>query len=290
MNGSISSSTGAWPAAPPQTSVHERAAPWSANDFWLPPDLAHRIWRSPDVMVLLFAGSAAEFAVNKAVDWLFLTNALPQAPIERFFETVAFGQRLAFGDDAAVQASIASVNRMHAHVEARRGAKIPAWAYRDVLFFALDYTERGYTIVYGPMTATEREANFQWWMTLGRALHVADVPATYAAYQAQRRADLAADIAHTVWIDRLPLYRAVLGPWRYWLLRRLQASLVPDDVRHVVDVRRTPGIGLLLRLYRYLPGGGNKVRWLHGILLPRRYAGQLAAITAGPVLEATRWH
>ena len=269
----------------------EQAAPWTAAHFWLPPALAHRIWHSPDVMLLLFAGSAAEFAVNKAVDWLFFTNVLPQAPIERFFETVAFGQILAFGDEAAVQTSIARVTRMHAHVEARRGARIPSWAYRDVLFFALDYTERGYTIVYGAMTPAEREAHFRWWMTLGRALQVAELPTTYADYRRQRHVDLAADIAHTVWTDRLyGRYRAVLGPWRAWMLRQVQASLVPEEVRAVLGLRVRPAITLLLRLYRYVPGGGNKLRWFHGILLPRGYRRQLAAIAAGPAPVPARWH
>ncbi len=49
----------------------------SADRFQLPPELAQRIWRSPDVMMLLFVGSAADFALSKAVDWLFFTNVLP---------------------------------------------------------------------------------------------------------------------------------------------------------------------------------------------------------------------
>ena len=146
--------------------------------FALPPDLARRIWCSRDVMLLLFAGSAAQFAVNKAVDWLFVTNALPQAPIERFFETVAWGRTLTFGDEAALRTSIAAVNRMHRQVETRRGMRIPAWAYRDVLLFALDYTERGYTVVYGQMAPVERDANFAWRMTMGKVLHVEDLPTT----------------------------------------------------------------------------------------------------------------
>ena len=67
-----------------------------------------------------------------------------------------------------------------------------------------------------------------------------------------------------------------------WLLRRLQASLVPEEVRRVVGLRRDPFFSALLRCYRYLPGGGNKLRWLHAILLPRRYAQQLSALSQLP--------
>ena len=54
--------------------------------------VVRRVWGSVDTVMLIFAGSAAEFAVNKAVDWLFWTNALPSAPIKRFFETVSYAQ------------------------------------------------------------------------------------------------------------------------------------------------------------------------------------------------------
>src|SRR5215210_5710704 len=52
--------------------------------------VTRRIWGSPDAILLFFAGGAAEFAAIKAVDWLFFTGRLPEAPVERFFETVRF--------------------------------------------------------------------------------------------------------------------------------------------------------------------------------------------------------
>ena len=52
--------------------------------------VTRRIWGSPDAILLFFAGGAAEFAAIKAVDWLFFTGRLPNAPVERFFETVRF--------------------------------------------------------------------------------------------------------------------------------------------------------------------------------------------------------
>ena len=93
-----------------------------------PPDLRvmRRTWGSTDAISIIFAGSAAEFAVNRSVDWLFWTNALPNAPIERFFETVRFAQAIAFGNSDEVQAAVNAVNRAHAGVERSRGSSIPA--------------------------------------------------------------------------------------------------------------------------------------------------------------------
>ncbi len=72
--------------------------------------MARRIWGTLDTILLIFAGSAAEFALNKAVDWLFYTGALPGAPVERFFETVRFAQAMVFGDPQTVAAAVRAVN------------------------------------------------------------------------------------------------------------------------------------------------------------------------------------
>jgi hypothetical protein len=34
----------------------------------------------------------------------------------------------------------------------------------------------------------------------------------------------------------------------------------------------------VLRCYRYLPGGGNKLRWLHCLLLPRQMAQRVRTL------------
>src|ERR687886_796007 len=152
--------------------------------------VTRRIWGSPDAVLLFFAGGAAEFAALKAVDWLFFTNALPQAPVERFFETVHFAQRVFCTDPRTAATTIAAMNRIHRQVETRRGMAIPAWAYRDVLFMVLHYGELAHTVVYGPLSDTDRLAYFEAVMTLGHAMRLPDLPATYAAYQRQRHQQL----------------------------------------------------------------------------------------------------
>ncbi len=82
---------------------------------------------------------------------------------------------------------------MHKAVERARNAKIPVWGNRDVLFFGLDYTERGYLAVYGPMTDQDRQANFSWWMAVGEALHIENLPRSYDEYRSERAAQLRTD-------------------------------------------------------------------------------------------------
>lgn len=50
------------------------------SDFVRPDSIVRRIWGDADVIMLVFAGSAAEFVLNKAVDWLFVTGDLPRDP------------------------------------------------------------------------------------------------------------------------------------------------------------------------------------------------------------------
>lgn len=241
--------------------------------------VARRIWGSPDAMLLFFAGGAAEFAAIKAVDWLFYTNALPSAPVERFFDTVRFAQHVFFSDLAGAEATINNINRIHGHVEKSRGMAIPQWAYRDVLYITIDYAERAHQIVFGPMTDAERVEYFEAGIALGQAMHLEGLPATYAEYQVQRHQQFIEDYAHTPLTDKLfASYKAAIGPVRYWALRYIMAGLIPVELRNVLGLKPNWLVDKLLRLYRYLPGGGNKLRWVHGIILPPRFAKQLGSL------------
>ena len=238
-----------------------------------------RIWGSPDAILLICAGGAAEFAAIKAVDWLFFTGVLPGAPIERFFETMRYAQHLFFMDQAEAVRTVERVNRIHRGVESARGVAIPEWAYRDVLFILIDYGERAHAVVFGPMTDEERQAHCAALLAIGQAMHLSGLPTNYTEYQAQRHAQLLADYAHSPFTDELyACYRRDLGAVRYWLLRLIQGSILPTELRAVVGLTPTPLIDLLLRGYRHFPGGGNKLRWLHGVILPRRFAQQVRGL------------
>jgi uncharacterized protein (DUF2236 family) len=238
--------------------------------------VTRRVWGSPDAILLFFAGGAAEFAAIKAVEWLFFTGRLPGAPVERFFETVRFAQRVFFANPAQATAAIEEINRIHRRVEAARGEEIPQWAYRDVLFILIDYGERAHGIVFGPMSEEERISHFEAALALGQAMHLSDLPTTYAEYRTQRSRQLVDDYASSPLTDDLyARYRAALGPWRFRLLRLVQASLLPDELRCVLGLEPNRLVDGLLRVYRHLPGGGNKLRPLHAVVLPRRFAKQL---------------
>jgi uncharacterized protein (DUF2236 family) len=238
--------------------------------------VTRRIWGSPDAILLFFAGGAAEFAAIKAVDWLFFTGRLPGAPVERFFETVSFAQSVFFGDAAGAIEAIERINRIHRGVEQARGEEIPQWAYRDMLFILIDYGERAHEVVFGPMTESERASHFGVGLALGRAMHLSGLPTTYAEYRNQRHQQLLEDYARGPLTDELyASYRRALGPLRFRLLELVQASVLPEELRDTLRLKPYPLVGELLRYYRFVPGGGNKLRPLHKVLLPGRFARQL---------------
>jgi hypothetical protein len=61
--------------------------------------VVRKIWGDPEVVLLIFAGSAAEFALNRAVDWLFFTGWIPGDPVGRLFSTVRYAREIVFADE-----------------------------------------------------------------------------------------------------------------------------------------------------------------------------------------------
>src|SRR5438270_7673580 len=102
--------------------------------------VVRKIWGRADTVLFIFAGSAAEFALNKAVDWLYFTGRLPADPIGRLFSTVSYAHRIIFSDLDGANRAIDKITSIHSAVESARGTKIPDWAYRDVLFMLIHYS------------------------------------------------------------------------------------------------------------------------------------------------------
>ena len=60
--------------------------------------IVREIWGKSDTVLFIFAGASAEFALNKAVDWLYFTGRLPADPLGRLFSTVAYARMIIFAD------------------------------------------------------------------------------------------------------------------------------------------------------------------------------------------------
>ena len=243
--------------------------------FVQPGSVVRQIWGDADVILLVFAGSAAEFALNRAVDWLFFTGKLPADPIARLFSTVLYAQEIVFLPDDKARQTIARMGAIHEGVEQKRGYSIPDWAYRDVLYMLIDYSERAYETLHRPLTNPEREELFQTFREVGAGMHVPDLPGNYTDWRIDRQLHLNRDLVRSEFTDKLfHRYREQLGNWRYDLLRQAQAVLVPEPVSRLLDLPEKPLLGYSIGLYKLL----NALR-LRGVvqrvLLPTEYLKQI---------------
>src|SRR5215207_379504 len=123
--------------------------------------IVRQIWGKGDTILFVFAGAAAEFALNKAVDWLYFTGRLPADPLGRLFSTVTYARKIVFSEKEAAHKAIDKITAIHAGVEAARGARIPDWAYRDVLFLLIHYSIAAYEVLERKLTGLEKETIFQ---------------------------------------------------------------------------------------------------------------------------------
>src|SRR3954466_4092922 len=96
--------------------------------------IVKKIWSTTDITLFIFAGAAAEFALNKQVDWLYFTGKLPGDPIGRLFSTVKYAQYIIFKEEKEAIASIEKINSIHQNIELARSFKISNEGYQDVLF------------------------------------------------------------------------------------------------------------------------------------------------------------
>ncbi len=87
--------------------------------------IVRKIWGKSDTILFIFAGAAAEFALNKAVDWLYFTGKLPADPLGRLFSTVRYARQIVFSSMEEANKAIDIMRQIHTAVEHNRGASIP---------------------------------------------------------------------------------------------------------------------------------------------------------------------
>lgn len=232
--------------------------------------IVRQIWGDTDVVLLIFAGGAAEFALNRAVDWLFFTNKLPSDPIGRFFSTVGYAQEIVYAEEEKAQQALQRINAVHHAVERKRNDIIPDWANRDVLYLLIDYSQRAFELARRPLTQAEKEELYQVFHRVGTALHIPELPEDYAAWQIDREHHLKADLVRGAYTDALyAAYRRDLGWWRYALLLQIQAILVPDTVHQYLQLPKRPWLRPAMALYPYAEQLGLRTLYQRLLIPPK---------------------
>jgi hypothetical protein len=240
--------------------------------------VVRQIWGDGDIVLLVFAGCAAEFALNRAVDWLFFTGKLPADPIGRLFSTAAYSQAIVFAEQATATATLERIRAIHHGVEARRGQRIPDWAHRDVLYMLIDYSERAHAMLRRPLVSAEQHDLYDVFLRVGTGLGIPDLPLTYDAWVADRELHLRRDLLNGDATRELyARYREHLGSFRYGLLLRLQSVLAPDHVGGLLELKKARWLETPIRLYPLLVRVGLRPL-IQRLLIPAQHLSAVRAL------------
>lgn len=233
--------------------------------------IVREIWGKGDTILVIFAGAAAEFALNKAVDWLYFTGKLPADPLGRLFSTVAYAKKIIFSTNDDALNAIDQITAIHKQVETSRGAQIPDWAYRDVLFMLIDYSIRAFELLEYPLTQAEKSEVFNTFYKVGVRMQLKGLPTNYYAWEIMRAIHLKQDLQLSPYTDDLfKKYREHLGGMRYFLLRQVQALIAPEVVKQSLSLGNSQLLLPLLYIYKL-----TKPALLRDLLLPTAYLTQI---------------
>lgn len=240
--------------------------------------VVRKIWGKSDTILLIFAGASAEFALNKAVDWLYFTGRLPADPLGRLFTTVSYARAIVFSEKHAALRAIDAMAAIHSTVEAKRGVSIPDWAYRDVLFLLIDYSIRAFEALERKLTGPEKKEVFEIFYKIGDKMGLNGLPETFDDWQKMRQHHLSNNLERSAYtVDLFAQYRKHLGMVRYHILLEVQMLVVPNIVRELLRFRKLSLIHPLLILYK-----ASRIlkidRVTKSILLPSRYKKEIMAL------------
>lgn len=240
--------------------------------------IVRKIWGSSDTILVIFAGASAEFALNKAVDWLYFTGRLPADPLGRLFSTMTYARKIVFSEKDAAEKAIENINAAHAGVEKKRGAKIPDWAYRDVLFMLIDYSIRSFEVLERKLSPQEKEEVFEVFKQVGERMKLKELPKDFKGFERLRKTHLQQHLYNGDYTkDLFRQYRKHLGIIRYKLLLETQILVTPRIVSKFLDLRQYSFLSLLIMPYKV--SKIFKIDWiLKAMLLPSAYKEEIRAL------------
>lgn len=213
--------------------------------------IVREIWGKSDTILFIFAGAAAEFALNKAVDWLYYTGKLPSDPLGRLFSTVAYARDIVFSPQTEAEKAIRKINNIHAALEKSRGYPIPGWAYRDVLYMLIDYSIRSYELLERKLCREEKEEVFSVFAKVGHHMNISHLPEDYDEWQSERWLHMRNDLEVSDFTrDLFCQYKKHLGLTRYFVLLQSQLLVLPPMVNELLNPGRISLFKPVIILYK----------------------------------------
>ena len=248
------------------------------QDFVREDSIVRRIWGRGDTILFIFAGSAAEFALNKAVDWLYFTGRLPADPLGRLFSTVDYARKIIFSTEEDALKAIDTISAIHKGVENKRGASIPDWAYRDVLYMLIDYSIRSGELLEKKLSRAEKEEVFNVFYRVGARMGLKELPGSYQSWLISREEHIQNDLQKSHYTaDLFKQYKKHLGYIRYKLLIQAQLLVVPSSIAKMLNLGKFSLLWPAVTPYK-LARRFNLEWIIKKALLPGKYSKEIKAL------------
>jgi hypothetical protein len=240
--------------------------------------IVRKIWGKSDTILFVFAGASAEFALNKAVDWLYFTGKLPADPLGRLFSTVMYARLIVFSKTEDAIRAIDKITSIHRAVENNRGAKIPDWAYRDVLFMLIHYSIAAFELLERKLTETEKDELFDVFYRMGTRMQLGKLPTNFHDWTIMREEHLKSDLVKSEFTDDLyRQYRKHLGKGRFFLLKESQKLVVPAHAKTLLGMKNFSWAAPMIFFYK-ISRILKMDNLLKAIILPSAYKEQIRAL------------
>lgn len=223
-------------------------------------EITQRIWKDLTCIILIYVGSAADFALNSSIDWLFFTNSLPSAPQERFIQTFAYNQKLFCVPKEEVKKITAHIRKVHTNVEMRRTnasghvMEISPKAFIEVSDMLIDYGIRSYEYLYRTkLTLEEKQFYFQDLKEIVVLMGIDHPDRDYIDWESRRARSIKKDLQPNEYTPQLyQAYRNDIGGFRYFIITRFQTYFVSKAVQEKLQLKRNFLIKMLYILYPYI--------------------------------------
>ena len=240
--------------------------------------VVRKIWGKSDTVLFIFGGASAEFAPNKAVDWLYFTGKLPSDPLGRLFSTVKYAKYIVFSSMDEANNSIDMLRQIHGTVEQNRGMAIPDWAYRDVLFMLIHYSIASYELLEKKLSDEDKEEVYNVFYRVGKKMELKELPINYTEWLPVRKEHLKENLkASKYTFDLFKQYKKHLGLLRYKVLIEAQKLVVPKQVKKLLYLNDFSLLTIAIPIYKF----SRRMKtdgFLKNMLLPSEYKNQINSL------------
>jgi ER-bound oxygenase mpaB/B'/Rubber oxygenase, catalytic domain len=240
--------------------------------------IVRQIWGKADTILFIFCGAAAEFSLNKAVDWLYFTGKLPSDPLGRLFSTVNYAKQIIYSTEQVALKSIDKISAIHSNVEINRGQKIPDWAYRDVLYMLIYYSIAAFELLERKLSEAEKEEIFDVFKRVGQRMKLKDLPENYNNWLIDRDLHMENNLIKSQFTtDLFDQYKKHLGYFRYQTVLEGQKLILPKHVKKLLNFSSFSMLKPMIFIYKI----SRKIKldkYLKIALMPPKYYNQIIAL------------